>query len=70
MLKKLLAKLLKGFGPGLVALLLAEIDPTELADKVKPYLKTVMDGMDSAWKKNFATAITKVAAFVTALAKE
>ena len=70
MFKKLLAKLLKGFGPGLVALLLAQIDPTELAEKVKPYLKTVMQDMDTAWKKSFSTAINKVAEFVTALAKE
>ena len=70
MFKKLLAKLLKGFGPGLVALLLAQIDPTELAEKVKPHLRSVMDGMDTAWKSNFATAMNKVAAFVAALAKE
>jgi hypothetical protein len=69
-IKKQLAKLLVSVGPAAVAYLLSQIDPTELASKLKPYLKNIMDGMTPAWKKNFATGLKKVSDFVAELAKE
>jgi hypothetical protein len=69
-IKKQLAKLLVSVGPAAVAYLLSQIDPVSLATEVKPHLQAMMENMDKSWKKNFATALKKLADFAAELSKE
>lgn len=69
-IKRQLAKLLVSVGPAAVAYLLSQIDPASLAADVKPHLQAMMNGMDKAWRKNFAMALKKLADFAAELSKE
>jgi hypothetical protein len=64
LLLKLLVRLLKGLAPGLAIQLLAYVDPTELADKVRPAIRQVFQAAGPDWQRAFKEAWAKMDAFM------
>ena len=57
---KALARLFKKAAPELVAFLLAQVNPSQLADMLRPSLRALMNKMGPDWQIQFVTAFQKI----------
>lgn len=62
-----LAWLLRKAAPEVIALLLKQVNPVELADKLRPSLRMLMEKMGPDWQRNFVAAFNKITKFLESL---
>ncbi len=57
---KIAAALLKKIGPGIIAHLLAQIDPEAIAAQVRPHMEAVMYSMPVELRSSYVAALRKL----------
>lgn len=61
---------LKAWAPDLLARLLAEVKPADIAEHVKPALRSVLAKMAPAWRPSFAKVLRLLAQTAAEIAAE
>jgi BMFP domain-containing protein YqiC len=61
---------LKTWAPDLLARLLAEVEPADIAERVKPALRSILAKMDPVWRPSFARVLRLLAQTASEIAEE
>lgn len=64
------AKILLAWAPDLIAKLLASIEPADIAERVKPALRSLLAKMDPVWRPSFAKVLRLLAQTASEIAEE
>jgi len=67
---RIIGLLLHQGGPRLIGYFLTRIDPTQLADAMRPHLRRLMEMAGPDWQAQFSTALRKIAEFVDELVND